>query len=84
MVILIKIFMVDGVSGIRIRSLAKERQFRCRSLVMLTPMDSGTMSSSSSKMRLKRIGLSGSPCLTPYDQIYGLQNWILPKLATQL
>ena len=64
--IFIRIFMVDRVSEIRIRSLTKARQFKQRSLVMLTPIDGGRMSSSSSRIRLKRIGFSGSPCLTPH------------------
>ena len=64
-VILIKIFMADGVSEMRIRSSAKARQLRGRLLEMLTPIDGGRMSSNSSRIRLNRIGLRGSPCLTP-------------------
>ena len=64
-VILIKIFMADGVSEMRIRSSAKARQLRRRLLEMLTPINGGRMSSNSSRIRLNRIGLRGSPCRCP-------------------
>ena len=57
--------MVDGLSEIRMRSSAKARQLRRKSVVMLIPMEGGRISSSSSRMRLNRMGLSGSPCLMP-------------------
>ena len=45
-VMLIRIFMVDGLSEMRIRSSAKARHFRQKSMAMLTPVDGGRMSSS--------------------------------------
>ena len=64
-VMFVRIFMVDGLSEMRMRSSAKARQLKHMLVTMLTPKDGGRISSSSSRMRLNRMRLTGSPCLMP-------------------
>ena len=83
--IFLTLFLYSFVSEIRMRSSANARHLRQRLLEMLTPMDGGRTLSKSLRMRLKRIGLRGSPCFTPHrslilGRLVGPQRMVVVQL----